>query len=75
MISQKLTCGILKQYEELFLLRKEISTFTIDTIQRDLLLEAKQKGYGDRQIAHMLSCLESQVYNKREELNINRVLN
>ena len=44
----------LKQYEELFLLEKEISTFTIDTIQRDLLLEAKQKGYGDRQIAHML---------------------
>jgi carbamoyl-phosphate synthase large subunit len=37
------------------------------------LLEAKQKGYGDRQIAHMLSCLESQVYNKRKDFNINRV--
>ncbi len=63
----------LKQYEELYFLEKEISTFKIETIQRDLLLEAKQKGYGDRQIAHMLGCLESEVYNKREELNINRV--
>ncbi|HSP83732.1 MAG TPA: carbamoyl-phosphate synthase large subunit, partial [Gillisia sp.] len=39
----------------------------------DLLLEAKQKGFADRQIAHMLKCLESQVYNKRDELNINRI--
>ena len=69
----KIDMWYLKQYEELFMLEKEISTFTIDTIQRDLLLEAKQKGYGDRQIAHMLNCLESQVYSKREELNINRV--
>ena len=36
-------------------------------------MEAKQKGYGDRQIAHILKCLESEVYSKREELNINRV--
>ena len=63
----------LKQYEELHFLRHEISTFTIDTIEKDLLLEAKQKGYGDRQIAHMLGCLESQVYSRREELGVNRV--
>ncbi|MDB2462799.1 carbamoyl-phosphate synthase large subunit, partial [Algibacter sp.] len=63
----------LKQYEELHFLRNQISTFTIDTIEKDLLLEAKQKGYGDRQIAHMLNCLESQVYSKREELGVNRV--
>ncbi|RMA64640.1 carbamoyl-phosphate synthase large subunit [Ulvibacter antarcticus] len=63
----------LRQYEELYMLEKEISTFTLDTLPRELLLEAKQKGYGDRQIAHMLKCLESQVYNKREELNVQRV--
>jgi len=63
----------LKQYEELYQLEQEISTYTIDTLDKDLLLEAKQKGYGDRQIAHMLGCLESQVYNKREEMNIQRV--
>ncbi|RLD28295.1 MAG: carbamoyl-phosphate synthase large subunit [Bacteroidetes bacterium] len=69
----KIDMWFLKQYEELYFLEKEISKYKIKTIERDLLLEAKQKGYGDRQIAHMLGCLESQVYNKREELNINRV--
>jgi len=69
----KIDMWYLKQYEELYLLEKEISKYTIDTLQRDLLLEAKQKGYGDRQIAHMLGCLESQVYSKREELKVQRV--
>ncbi|WP_299059361.1 carbamoyl-phosphate synthase large subunit [uncultured Polaribacter sp.] len=69
----KIDMWYLKQYEELFHLEKEISTYTIDTIGRDLLLEAKQKGYGDRQIAHMLKCLESEVYSKREELKVQRV--
>ncbi|NRD19764.1 carbamoyl-phosphate synthase large subunit [Winogradskyella eckloniae] len=69
----KIDMWFLRQYEELFQLQKEISTFKIDTIERELLLEAKQKGYGDRQIAHMLGCLESQVHKKRMDLNINRV--
>ena len=69
----KIDMWFLKQYEELYLLKNEISTFKIDTIDKPLLLEAKQKGYGDRQIAHMLGCLESQVYKKREELGVNRV--
>ncbi|TXD47292.1 carbamoyl-phosphate synthase large subunit [Polaribacter sp. IC073] len=69
----KIDMWYLKQYEELFQIEKEISKYKIDTIQRDLLLEAKQKGYGDRQIAHMLSCLESEVYTKREELKVQRV--
>ncbi|TYB77186.1 carbamoyl-phosphate synthase large subunit [Bizionia myxarmorum] len=69
----KIDMWFLKQYEELHYLEKEISTFSIENIERDLLLEAKQKGYGDRQIAHMLNCLESQVYTKREEFKIKRV--
>ena len=69
----KIDMWFLRQYEQLHQLKEEISTFTIDVIDRDLLLEAKQKGYGDRQIAHMLGCLESEVYNKRKELSINRV--
>ncbi|MBT8265890.1 MAG: carbamoyl-phosphate synthase large subunit [Bacteroidia bacterium] len=69
----KIDMWFLKQYEELYHLEKEISKFDIDTIERELLLEAKQKGYGDRQIAHMLGCLESQVYKKREDMNIKRV--
>ncbi|MEH6407671.1 MAG: carbamoyl-phosphate synthase large subunit [Leeuwenhoekiella sp.] len=69
----KIDMWFLKQYEELDALEKEISKFDINTLQRDLLLEAKQKGFADRQIAHMLDCLESEVYNKRDELKINRV--
>ena len=69
----KIDMWYLKQYEELFQLQKEICTYTIDTIERDLLLEAKQKGYGDRQIAHMLGCLESAVYTRRDELKVQRV--
>jgi carbamoyl-phosphate synthase large subunit len=63
----------LKQYEELYTLEKEIYNFKIDTLPKDLLLEAKQKGFADRQIAHMIGCLESQVNKLREEQKVNRV--
>ncbi len=69
----KIDMWFLRQYEELFKLEKEISTYTLENIEKSLLLVAKQKGYGDRQIAHMLGCLESQVYKKRQEYKINRV--
>jgi len=69
----KIDMWFLKQYEELYSLEREISTYKLDNLPKELLLEAKQKGYGDRQIAHMLSCLESQVYKLREEMNIKRV--
>ena len=69
----KIDMWFLKQYEEMYFLEKEISNFNIETITKPLLLEAKQKGYGDRQIAHMLGCLESEVYKKRMAFHINRV--
>jgi len=69
----KIDMWFLKQYEELYSLEVEISNYTIETITRELMLEAKQKGFADRQIAHMLKCLESEVYSKREELNVNRI--
>ena len=69
----KIDMWFLKQYEELYLLEKEISNYTIADLPRDLLLEAKQKGFADRQIAHMMNCLESQVHKLREDKNINRV--
>ncbi|NQW37442.1 MAG: carbamoyl-phosphate synthase large subunit [Flavobacteriales bacterium] len=69
----KIDMWFLKQYEGLYLIEKEISKFTLKTLPKPLLLEAKQKGYGDRQIAHMLGCLESEVYTLRQKLNINRV--
>ena len=69
----KIDMWFLRQYEELLFLKNEISNYKISDIPRDLLLEAKQKGYGDRQIAHILKCFESEVYSKRQEMNINRV--
>ena len=69
----KIDMWFLRQYEELSLLENEIENYNIENITKDLLLEAKQKGFADRQIAHMLKCLESQVHKKRKELNINRV--
>ncbi len=69
----KIDMWFLKQYEELLHLEREISNYKIDTLPRELLLEAKQKGYGDRQIAHMMGCLESQVHKLRDEQNIKRV--
>lgn len=69
----KIDMWFLKQYEELHYLEKEISKYSIESLDRDLLLEAKQKGFADRQIAYMVDCLESEVHKKREEFNINRV--
>ena len=69
----KIDIWFLKQYEELYQLEKEISNLKIDNIEYDILIEAKQKGFADRQIAFMLNCLESQVYKKRDELGIKRI--
>jgi len=63
----------LKQIEELIKLERTIEKYQLDSIPKNLMFEAKQKGYADRQIAHLLRCLESEVYNKRIEQGINRV--
>jgi carbamoyl-phosphate synthase large subunit len=73
---QKLTridMWFLQQIEEMIALENEISKYNLATLPRDLFYEAKQKGYADRQIAHLVRCMESEVYNKRAELGINRV--
>ncbi|OCB77902.1 carbamoyl-phosphate synthase large subunit [Flavobacterium crassostreae] len=69
----KIDMWFLKQYEELYTLEKEISSYTVANLPKELLLEAKQKGFADRQIAHMMGCLESEVHAKRMDLDINRV--
>ncbi|NQX82518.1 MAG: carbamoyl-phosphate synthase large subunit [Flavobacteriaceae bacterium] len=69
----KIDLWFLRQYEEIYVLEKEMSNYNLDNIPYSLLLEAKQKGFADRQIAHVLRILESQVYKKREELDIKRV--
>jgi carbamoyl-phosphate synthase large subunit len=69
----KIDMWFLKQYEELHFLEQEISQHSIETLPKALLLEAKQKGFADRQIAHMLECYESEVHKRRMDQGINRV--
>ena len=69
----KIDMWFLKQFEELNYLEEKISTCNIKNLGKDLLLEAKQKGFADRQIAYNLGCVESEVYKLRKKFNINRV--
>jgi carbamoyl-phosphate synthase large subunit len=69
----KIDIWFLKQIEDLIKLERKIEKFHLENLPEDLFFEAKQKGYADRQIAHLLRCLESEVANKRKELGINRV--
>ncbi|MEJ7643348.1 MAG: carbamoyl-phosphate synthase large subunit [Chryseolinea sp.] len=63
----------LKQIEELVEMEKEVEKFELETIPVALMRKAKEKGYADRQIAHLLDCYESDVYKKRIEMGIKRV--
>lgn len=63
----------LKQIEEAVELEKELMQHSLETLPRSLLLKAKTFGFADRQIAHLVRCWESQVYQKRQELGIQRV--
>ncbi|NJN42472.1 MAG: carbamoyl-phosphate synthase large subunit [Flammeovirgaceae bacterium] len=69
----KIDPWFLEQIVELIELEKEIQQYELDTLPKEVLKTAKEKGYADRQIAHLLQCLESQVHSKRKELGINRV--
>lgn len=69
----KIDSWFLEQIWELIELEKEIEKYNLDTIPKDLLRRAKEKGYADRQIAHLIRCLESEVHKKRRSMGINRV--
>lgn len=63
----------LREIAELAELQLEIEKYSLEQLPRELLLEAKKKGFADRQIAHMIGHLESELYEKRKELDIHRV--
>jgi carbamoyl-phosphate synthase large subunit len=69
----KIDRWFLKQIEELVELEKQLEGHDLNSVPVDLLRTTKEKGFGDRQIAHLLHCLESEVRNKRIELGIKRV--
>ncbi len=69
----KIDKWFLGQIEELVEVEKEIEKFEIGTLPTGLMRAAKEKGYADRQVAHLLGCLESEVHKKRREMGIQRV--
>lgn len=69
----KIDPWFLNQIEELVSLEKEIQKTTIQSISKEMLKTAKQKGYADRQIAHLLKCMESEVFTRRHEFGIKRI--
>jgi len=69
----KIDKWFLEQIMELIELEKEIEQYQLDTIPPALMRQAKEKGYADRQVAHLLRCLESEVHKKRREMDIHRV--
>lgn len=69
----KIDTWFLKQIEDLIKLERRVEKFHLGNIPKELMFEAKQKGYADRQVAHLLRCLESEVHNKRSEMGIKRV--
>ncbi len=69
----KIDPWFLYQVEDLVKVEKQIEKHSINSIPKELLEEAKHKGFADRQIAHALRCLESEVYDKRQELGIVRL--
>ena len=69
----KIDYWFLNQIEELVNLERKIESYNIKSLPKSLLLQAKMKGYADRQIAHLVNCLESEVYQNRQDNNVQRV--
>ena len=69
----KIDPWFLNQIEELILLENEIAQYSLETLPASLMRKAKEKGYADRQIGHLVGCLESEVFKKRHEIGIKRV--
>ena len=68
----KIDPWFLRQIEDLLDVEKRIEACRVEDISYDLMKEAKLKGYADRQIAHLVRCLESEVFDRRVELGIER---
>ncbi len=69
----KIDKWFLEQIWELVEFEKVVEKYTLETIPVPVMRTAKEKGYADRQIAHLLKCLESEVHLKRRAMGINRV--
>jgi carbamoyl-phosphate synthase large subunit len=64
----------LYQIQELVDYDKLIKKFDLQSIPKDFMLDIKQKGYSDAQIAYLMGNItEDEVYDRRHEMGIKRV--
>ena len=71
----KIDRWFLEQIYEIVKTEREVKKYTLDNIDPEILKVAKEKGFADAQIAHLLGggVTDTDVYNKRTSLGINRV--
>ncbi len=69
----KIDKWFLEQIWDLIEFEQGLEKYSLETIPADVMRTAKEKGYADRQIAHLLDCKESEVHKKRRAMGINRV--
>ncbi|MBC8173137.1 MAG: carbamoyl-phosphate synthase large subunit, partial [Chitinophagales bacterium] len=63
----------LMQIQELVKIEKELRRYQLNNIPKKLLIELKQKGFSDIQIANIIgNCTEEEVYNHRRNIGIKR---
>lgn len=63
----------LNEIQKLVMLEEELRRYHINNISADFMMELKQNGFSDLQIAFILRCTEDEVYEKRKELGVRRV--
>jgi carbamoyl-phosphate synthase large subunit len=65
----------LYQIQKICTIEKELGKYFLDSLPDELMKEAKRNGFGDEQIAKILSgdCTEDEVYEKRKAAGITRV--
>ena len=68
----KIDPWFLRQIEDLLDVEKRIEACRLEDMSFDLMKEAKLKGYADRQIAHLVRRKESEVFDHRVGLGIER---
>ena len=64
----------LNEIQQLVQIEAELRRYQLNNIPAELMLEIKQKGYADAQIAHLLgNVTEDDVYQRRKDLGVRRV--
>ncbi len=70
----KIDKWFLHEIQQLVHLEAELRRFNLHNLPAEFLMELKQNGYADAQIAHTLgNVTEDDVYARRKELGINRI--